>query len=95
MTSETQIAFGAAGLKVVARAELLEVFVSVDTTNEDQLLLLHDLPDAVDADLAAFLLQYGGDFLGPVALMAAVEYSLHVFHGLFFVQYEPWWCVVS
>ena len=24
--------------------------------------------------------------------MAAVEYSLHVFHGLFFVQYEPW-CV--
>ena len=46
--------------------------------------------DAFDADLAAFLLQYGGDLLGPVALMAAVEDSLHVFHGLLLVYYEPW-----
>ena len=46
-------------------------------------MLLHGLPDAVDADLADFTLQNGGDFLGPVALMAFVEDSLHVFlqHG--------------
>lgn len=42
--------------EIVAGSELLEVFVSVDSANGDQLLLLHDLPNAFDADLAAFLL---------------------------------------
>lgn len=66
------------------------MFVAVDSASGYHLLLLHDPPNAVNADLASLFLQHGGDFPGSVALMAVVEDSLHVFHGLVLVSHEPW-----